>query len=529
MVIIDSCFRTGTGIDLWHRDNIIYRENIPVQPQFYLHLPEMYAHQEMIDALEDLYPVETCTFQTISGELSGFRITAGRDVAEAIEKQSRYSAQLYNVDIRQDQKYLAEHHLVCCQGPGDVRFDPECTCNLKSITVTLPGSPCRTARLSSIDISGDTAEHIAGSERDCLADLAVLVEQIDPDVILFPDADAWMQQLVRKAREYGIAPPFSRTGKFRRLDSRSYWTYGRVEHREGAFMPDGRILIDTEQSFVYREGGLPGVILASRLTGFCPNLAARFTPGTLISGYEVYEALGRGIVVPFRKNDAEHTRSFSHLKTADRGGMMFQPVAGIRQRVCQIDFTSMYPSIIVQANLSPETIDHPDRQGFLASVLSPLLDLRICTKKLKSHDTRYEGIDSVLKWMLVTCFGYTGYKNAKFGRIEVHEAITARSREILLLTKKIAEDMGFEVIHGIVDCLWVKGGNNAALKERVERTTGLGVQPEYYDWIVFLPLADGFGAYNRYYGRLTDGSLKVRGIAARKHDTPEYKIGRAHV
>jgi len=39
---------------------------------------------------------------------------------------------------------------------------------------------------------------------------------------------------------------------------------------------------------------------------------------------------------------------------------------------------------------------------------------------------------------------------------------------------------------------------------------------------VFEPLNDGFGAYNRYFGRLADGSVKVRGIAARRHDTPEY-------
>jgi DNA polymerase I len=35
-------------------------------------------------------------------------------------------------------------------------------------------------------------------------------------------------------------------------------------------------------------------------------------------------------------------------------------------------------------------------------------------------------------------------------------------------------------------------------------------------------LADGFGAYNRYFGRLSNGKLKVRGVAARKRDTPEY-------
>jgi DNA polymerase, archaea type len=303
MVIIDSCFRTGTGIDLWHRDNGMRRECIPVQSQFYLHLPDPHAHREMIDALDNLYPVEICTFRTIFGELPGFRVTAGRDVAEAIEKQSWYSAQLYNVDVRQDQKYLAEHHLACCQGPGDVRFDPACSCDLKTIEITIAGQPSRSTGISSIDITGDETEHIAGSERDCLDCLTGLVEQVDPDVILVPDADAWMQQLVTKARKYGLAPPFSRSGKFRRLDSRSYWTYGRMEHREGALMPDGRILIDTEQSFVYREGGLPGVILASRLTGLSPNLAARFTPGTLISSYEVYEALGQGIAVPFRKGE----------------------------------------------------------------------------------------------------------------------------------------------------------------------------------------------------------------------------------
>jgi DNA polymerase I len=124
-----------------------------------------------------------------------------------------------------------------------------------------------------------------------------------------------------------------------------------------------------------------------------------------------------------------------------------------------LDFTSFYPSIIVNYNLSPETLDGAKRRGFLSSVVEPLLDLRLETKRLKKIDPRYNGLDSVLKWMLVTCFGYTGYKNAKFGRIEVHESITSISRELLIKTKQIAESMDIEVQHGIVDCLWVKGGD----------------------------------------------------------------------
>ncbi len=124
--------------------------------------------------------------------------------------------------------------------------------------------------------------------------------------------------------------------------------------------------------------------------------------------------------------------------------------------------------------------------------------------------------------MLVTCFGYTGYKNAKFGQIEVHEQITGHAREILIRTKDIAEEMGFSVLHGIVDCLWVQGSPAEGMKARVEEETGLHATLDTYDWLVFLPQSDGSGAYNRYYGRLSGGELKVRGVAARRGDTPAY-------
>ena len=520
MWILDSCARSG--IELWDRDGGTRYTCIPKEPQFYLHLPDPHAHRQMLEALESSYPVRECTFRTVFGELTGYRITAGRDVAEAIERQSRQSARLYNVDIRPDQKYLAEHGLFPCGHPCESRFSPDIVHDLREMRVRIPGIPGKTVQISSVDVTIEREEHLAGTERNVLSDLTSCIDATDPDVILFPHADTWMAHLVRKARDYGLKAPFSRSGKYRTLDSRSYWSYGRVEHRKGALIPDGRLLVDTDQSFVYREGGLAGVLLTARLTGLSPNLTSRFTPGTLVSGYEVYGALMQGIAIPFRKSEAECVRRVAALKAADRGGMMFQPVAGLYEQVCQIDFTSLYPAIIVQSNLSPETIGHQKRRGFLPGVLEPLLQLRIRTKQMKQDDSRYKGIDSVLKWMLVTCFGYTGYKNAKFGRIEVHEAITARSREILLQTKHLAEETGFSVIHGIVDSLWVKGGDPRALKALVEREIRLSTELEQYDWLVFLPLADGSGAYTRYYGRLDDGSIKVRGIAARRHDTPEY-------
>jgi len=37
----------------------------------------------------------------------------------------------------------------------------------------------------------------------------------------------------------------------------------------------------------------------------------------------------------------------------------------------------------------------------------------------------------------------------------------------------MAENMGYEVLHGIVDCLWVIGEPISVFKEAVERETGI--------------------------------------------------------
>ena len=486
MWIVDSAYRDG-GVDLWTKDGTVSKVHYDYKPPFFVHFHDPPAHHEMIDALAGRYGAEECTIRTIFGDLPGYSVYAGRDVAGAIEQQAQFDVQLFNVDVRRDQRFMAENGLFPCGEVNDSRYAPEFVHDLDIIEIKVNDNPVLSSICSDVEVICGHTERLTGQAHDVLADLFSLVQSHNPDVILMPDADTWMPRIQKEAQHLGLAMPFSRNGKYRQMDARSYWSYGRVEHKESALIPDGRILIDTEQSFVYQEGGLSGVLMAARLSGLPPNLASRFTPGTLISSYEVYEAVKRGIAVPFRKSDPEMIRHISLLQAADRGGMMFQPVPGIYENVEEIDFTSMYPSIIVLANLSPETIGNPDRAGFLPAALRPLLDLRITTKRLKKTDPRFAGIDSILKWMLVTCFGYTGYKNAKFGRIEVHEGITGRSRDILLQTKNIAEEMGFTVLHGIVDCLWVQGHGIEVLKQKVESEINILTEIEHFDWIVFLP------------------------------------------
>ncbi len=495
---------------------------LPAIPSFLLHLPDPHEHRDLLEGLAGRYPVEECIFSTVYGPLDGYRVAAGREVAERIEGQTHCAADLYNVDIRLDQRAMAEAGLVPCSYPGESRFALDFPVPLSVAEMEALGNPYRDGPLPPIEVRGEGREVLEGKEPILLEDLFSLIGSLDPDVILMPCADIWIRRIVGRARELGIAQTLSRSGRFRPLAGKSYWSYGRVYHKEPALIPDGRVVIDTGRSFVYREGGLPGVLMASRLSGLPPNLTSRFTPGTLISSYEIYEALRRGIAVPFRKRDPEVARGSSELAACDKGGMIFQPEPGVYADVHELDFTSLYPAVIVKYNLSPEVPDGKGREGFLPAVLAPLLGMRIRSKQLKKSSPAYAGVDSVLKWMLVTCFGYTGYRNAKFGRIEVHEGITSRSREILLATKEIAEGMNLSVLHGMVDCVWVRGEGIGRFKERVEEAVGIPTELETYGWLTFLPLADGNGAYNRYYGRMAGGGMKVRGVAARRGDTPAY-------
>ncbi len=511
MWILD-CLPSGKRIDLWIKkeNGRVVRRSFKFENYFFLHFPDRALHIELLEALETRYKVEECTFKTIYGEIDGYRIYAGRKVAEMIERQAK-DAKLFNVDVRLEQKFMAKKSIFPCshilEGVSE-RFEVDFNLPFEVLRVGVRGDFFK-PEIEEVVING---RRVRGKEKELVEELSGVVEERDPDIVVMEDADFWMHHLGLKA--------MSRTGRFRRLSQKVYWSYGRARYRKEALIPEGRVLIDSN-SFNFREGGLEGVLLASRISAVSPNHASRITPGSLISLYEVFEALMRGIAVPFRKSDAERMKSIEELRLSDRGGMIFQPEPGVYEDVWQLDFTSMYPSIIVKYNLSPENIGKEGR-GFLAEVLDPLLRLRIKTKSLKKKDSRYEGVDSILKWMLVTCFGYTGYRNAKFGRIEVHEEINRIGRDILIRTKEIAEEMGFEVLHGIVDCLWVRGSDIGRFQARVEEETGLLTEVEKFDWIVFLPMKDGSGAYNRYYGRLSRGVIKLRGVMARRRDSPEY-------
>ncbi len=100
---------------------------------------------------------------------------------------------------------------------------------------------------------------------------------------------------------------------------------------------------------------------------------------------------------------------------------------------------------------------------------------------------------------------------------------------MLVRAVRIAESRGFERIHGIVDSMWLRkrGATNEEYLElcgEIMREMDLPISFEgRYKWIVFLNsrVDPSLPVLNRYYGVFQDGTIKVRGIDLRRHDTPE--------
>jgi len=130
----------------------------------------------------------------------------------------------------------------------------------------------------------------------------------------------------------------------------------------------------------------------------------------------------------------------------------------------------------------------------------------------------------------VTCFGYLGYKNARFGRIEAHESVNAFSRDALLTAKEIAEAYGYHLVHAIIDCLWLKKpgakhNDYVQLTQKIKNVVGVNISLEgIYNWILFpsSKIDPGIPAAQKYVGWYDHGEIKMRGIEARRKDSPPY-------
>ena len=513
-----------------------------------------------------------------------------KKLGEALENafQNPDYLQLYNVDVLPEQQYFYDkelfplayveveedneeiNHYSVLDNVSDYNYSLPKLKTLKleveisDLVLTLDS---KLISITLFSLDSDFKKEIAkidGSEENILHRLMEEIDSFDPDLIVTQNGDAFVFPLLY-AKASKLSIDISRLNRDDQITipktqgketGKTYFSYGRILYRPKTHRLFGRLHLDEQNTFIYDQCKIQGLFEVSRLCRMPLHTAMRASIGKCLSSLQFYYAHKRDILIPWKPEIVEDSKNAYELFMADRGGLVLKPLPGVHEHVGEIDFASLYPSIIRNYNISAETVNCSccqdskfqieelkmhiceKREGIIARSLVMPLDKRFEYKRLRDSAVNdeilkqtYNERAGALKWILVCCFGYLSYRNAKFGKIDSHIAVCALARKALVDAMHTSEYSGFRVIHGIVDSLWLSKDNASLsdyeeLKVKIESENGFKLSIEgIYKWIVFLPSKNYSERQvaNRYFG-VFEGTnkLKVRGIEIRRRDTPPY-------
>jgi DNA polymerase elongation subunit (family B) len=145
------------------------------------------------------------------------------------------------------------------------------------------------------------------------------------------------------------------------------------------------------------------------------------------------------------------------------------------------------------------------------------------------------GVNDALILLKTYLSAYTGQLGSiwnRYGNVRVFEEINKLSREVLIKTKDVVQELGYELIYADTDSVFIKIPNgtkrsdqNQKLVTILHREIGLPISIEHdFKYLVLLPLEadEKIEALKQYYGITQEGQLVVRGIELRRHDTPKF-------
>jgi DNA polymerase II len=575
------------GVTLWfiNRNGARLRFLRKFTPSFFLHLSNSDAKRA--EVLAGRCPVPISLSPTVRTEIySGDSIDVlqvfvhdpmrFKEVVWYFEKYFPHFA-FFNSNISVEQQFLYETQLFPL-ALGEYEVSKECELlswhlndNREAPEYELPPFsimqlrnsndfvPPKYQKFLQLEISYDNRTYALeqDSPRELLEAFNWHLHHCDPDLLVTDYGDAvLLPKIMQLSKQCNIPLLLNRDteAQHRTTKESSFFQYGKIVHKDGAFTLAGRWHVDANNSFTVTEADLDGLFEMTRLTQMCGQRQGRASIGTSMSSMQLSWAYRNNVLIPSKKREPEEFKSAATLLLADRGGLIFNPPLGYHEDVAELDFVSMYPSIMVNNNVSPETINCrcckneavPElgyticekRRGVVPETLRGVVAKRAYYKRMKKEFKgknealfkRYDCRQSALKWMLVSCFGYLGYKNARFGRIEAHESVNAFSRDVILTAKEIAEGRGYKLLHAIIDCMWLKKlgatqDDYEELAREISTRVGIDISLEgMYNWILFPASKTDphITTANHYVGWYRHGDIKMRGIEARRHDTPKF-------
>lgn len=284
------------------------------------------------------------------------------------------------------------------------------------------------------------------------------------------------------------------------------------------------------------ERFLPFAMQLSYLTRLPLDQVGAASVGHRLEWFLMYEAYKRGELIPNREErEAEPYK----------GAVVLKPIPGIHEQIAVLDFTSMYPSIMIKYNVGPDTIVQGDLcdpeehniapevghcflkepPGFFKSVLTRLIELRKALKEeLKKYPPDsydYRLIDErqkAVKILANATYGYMGWAGARWYCKQCAEAVTAWGRSLIKKAIELAQGLGLKVIYGDTDSLFVTYHPEKIQKfvELVEKELGFEIKVDkVYKRVFFSEVK------KRYAGLLEDGRIDIVGFEAVRGDWAE--------
>jgi DNA polymerase I len=375
-------------------------------------------------------------------------------LAQRIQRLAAYGSKYrsYDVDIPSSQMYLYEKglfplahvevdtndglidwHLLDSSDCADYEVPSFRIAELAVSTRTSNRIPTMNDPINTITITidGEETRIDSGSEVEKLLGLVEAFNKFDPDIIRTDGGGSFIfPYLTRRAKEHNILHKLTLGREHAPLrvfevTGRSYFSYGRIYYRNTAARLMGRLHLDCSNSFIDTDCGLEGLIEVARTCIIPLQRASCSTIGTSMSSLQIYQAIKRGVLIPWSKSQPEDFKDGNHLLLADRGGFIYEPKSGIHDWVGEVDFASLYPTIMLKKNLSGETVncecclDSPNRvpevgfhvckrrEGIVPASLEVLLKKRAQYKRWRNEAkdpptrTRYDQRQAALKWILV--------------------------------------------------------------------------------------------------------------------------------
>src|SRR2546426_1652724 len=313
------------------------------------------------------------------------------------------------------------------------------------------------------------------------------------------------------------------------IDETSYFDYWSKPDQRRILVK--HVEVQTETVLKIGEEAIDYVIQISALSGLPPDQVIAAAVGFRVDNYLMMETHNLGQLIPPRTEQPI---------IPYKGAIVLEPKVGLHDNVASLDFSSMYPSLMIKYNISPDTlvtgkeredvfevpeVKHRFRKspsGFYRIVLTKLIEARKTTKaelkRTAPSDSRYpllKAREKAVKVMTNAVYGYAGWAGARWYSKEVAESAAALGRETINRAISLAKNLGLIVFYGDTDSLFVNYDEKLVQKFQgeIDRQLGLEINlSEVYGRILFTE------AKKKYAGLRTDGHMDVVGLEAVRGD-----------